>query len=511
MKLVNCTFLLLILFIASFDTFADGTLKIISGSINGINLNVSNPTITVEPGESITGQIILHVKNNWHPNSVAPLAGTPSWGDPSKSYWGIKDWVPIGESDQSTNINLTAPTIEGLHYIFFAFNAEMTYANVMSLTNWSIGSDNWEDGVNVANWNELEARMARDSGYVITRCLGNTYSLNNIPAAAIKVDVKSDNFSKVCELPFILNGSDGIEYIETDKLLYVHYGYQAYMLNLNNGAKQDSLLFNISSSDLEGRGIAYDGQNYWYSEWYLDKIFVINPSNGNVINSYNSPGYGPQALAYGGGYIWHTDEYSGSIYKINPSNGAVMSEIPEPEPTGFFVGIAYNKGYLWLANTYSKTIYCIRNDNGSVVDTMQFNLGNLWSDITCDDKYIYIISNNKLYKRFLPQLEPIPVNVKKDKIEIPNKMNIGQNYPNPFNPTTTIEYQLPQRGNVEIKIYNSIGEIIKTLITGEKEAGYYSVVWDGKNDAGNLVTSGVYFYQIKSGSFVQAKKMLLLK
>jgi hypothetical protein len=100
---------------------------------------------------------------------------------------------------------------------------------------------------------------------------------------------------------------------------------------------------------------------------------------------------------------------------------------------------------------------------------------------------------------------------KAEKLKDPYNFKLFQNYPNPFNPTTTIEYNIPNRGNVEIRIFNSVGELIKTLLTTEKDAGNYFVVWDGKNNSGNLVSSGVYFYQIKSGSLLQTKKMLLLK
>jgi len=86
-----------------------------------------------------------------------------------------------------------------------------------------------------------------------------------------------------------------------------------------------------------------------------------------------------------------------------------------------------------------------------------------------------------------------------------------QNYPNPFNPSTTIEYQQPQAGNVEIKIFSVNGELVKSFSSEHGSAGQYSVVWDGKSDAGVSVSSGMYIYRVTYGTSMLAKKMLLIK
>lgn len=88
----------------------------------------------------------------------------------------------------------------------------------------------------------------------------------------------------------------------------------------------------------------------------------------------------------------------------------------------------------------------------------------------------------------------------------PSGYNISQNYPNPFNPQTIIEYGIPKASNVEIKIYNSLGEIINTIINKQQSAGEYRIEFDGSS-----LPSGIYFYRITAGSFVQTKKMILLK
>jgi hypothetical protein len=86
-----------------------------------------------------------------------------------------------------------------------------------------------------------------------------------------------------------------------------------------------------------------------------------------------------------------------------------------------------------------------------------------------------------------------------------------QNYPNPFNPNTTIEYQLPKTGNVEIKIFSINGQLVKTLESSHQIAGTHSVVWDGRNNGGQTVASGLYIYQVAFENSVLAKKMMFVK
>jgi hypothetical protein len=96
-------------------------------------------------------------------------------------------------------------------------------------------------------------------------------------------------------------------------------------------------------------------------------------------------------------------------------------------------------------------------------------------------------------------------------VEVPTEFALSQNYPNPFNPTTTIKYALKENAQVTLKIYNMLGQEVRTLINARQEAGYKQVVWDGLNNFGSPVASGVYIYQIHAGSFVKAHKMILMK
>jgi hypothetical protein len=93
-----------------------------------------------------------------------------------------------------------------------------------------------------------------------------------------------------------------------------------------------------------------------------------------------------------------------------------------------------------------------------------------------------------------------------DRSRIPGQYALSQNYPNPFNPSTTIQYALPSRSQVTLTIYNTLGQIVRELVNGEMEAGYHSVEFDGSN-----LASGVYLYRMQAGSFVQTRKLILLR
>lgn len=97
------------------------------------------------------------------------------------------------------------------------------------------------------------------------------------------------------------------------------------------------------------------------------------------------------------------------------------------------------------------------------------------------------------------------------KNTIPEEFFFNSNYPNPFNSTTSIEYGLKEDIQVSLKIYDIGGRLVKQLVNGYQKAGYYKTYWDGRNSKGQEVSSGIYFYRVQRGSFIQTHKMTLLK
>ena len=98
-----------------------------------------------------------------------------------------------------------------------------------------------------------------------------------------------------------------------------------------------------------------------------------------------------------------------------------------------------------------------------------------------------------------------------DQASVPQAFSLAQNAPNPFNSETVIRFALPQPSQVELTIYNLLGQPVAILVQGPSAAGTFSVRWDGRDQAGRAVTSGVYLYQLRAGEYTKVRKLLLLQ
>ncbi|MDZ7722704.1 MAG: T9SS type A sorting domain-containing protein [candidate division KSB1 bacterium] len=97
------------------------------------------------------------------------------------------------------------------------------------------------------------------------------------------------------------------------------------------------------------------------------------------------------------------------------------------------------------------------------------------------------------------------------KAEFPEEYKLLQNFPNPFNPETNIRFQLPEKSDTRISIYNIRGQLVRTLVNSKLAPGYYELSWNGKNNQNMQVASGVYYYRFQSNDYQAIKKMVLLK
>jgi hypothetical protein len=139
-----------------------------------------------------------------------------------------------------------------------------------------------------------------------------------------------------------------------------------------------------------------------------------------------------------------------------------------------------------------------------ILQEAQFNLALAEGDESAGvHNHMYTIS---LLNDVIDKTTDIVMGVNDDLNSIAKEFALHQNYPNPFNPTTMINYQIPQKSMVDLKIYNVLGEEVADLINENMDAGYYTVRFDAKN-----LPSGVYLYKIQAGEFSQVKSMLLLK
>jgi hypothetical protein len=103
------------------------------------------------------------------------------------------------------------------------------------------------------------------------------------------------------------------------------------------------------------------------------------------------------------------------------------------------------------------------------------------------------------------------VSVRSPSVPDKHSFSLFQSYPNPFNPQTTIVFEMPEPGDVSLKVFNAAGQIVATLVEEHKPTGRHIVHWDGRNQFGRHVSSGVYFYRLQAGDYVETKRMILLK
>jgi hypothetical protein len=109
------------------------------------------------------------------------------------------------------------------------------------------------------------------------------------------------------------------------------------------------------------------------------------------------------------------------------------------------------------------------------------------------------------------QHDVLPLGTPTDSDITPKTFNLSQNFPNPFNPTTTIKYKVPEAVHVQLVVYNVDGRRLRVLVNEFTPPGDYQNSWDGRNDKGDIASSGVYFYRMKAGAFDQTKKLVFMK
>jgi photosystem II stability/assembly factor-like uncharacterized protein len=274
-----------------------------------------------------------------------------------------------------------------------------------------------------------------------------------------------------------------------------------------------------------------------------DEGIYYTSDGGDNWNPTNAPNINIPSLASSGNYVYAAIPSGAGIYR-SLDNGvnwslSLQSTVDYVEVAAidnyafagaFFGGARYtsNNGSTWFASSgfpSDASVFAL----GPVADGMvlagtdlapswvyvSFNNGGSFSPYSeglfenasveafaVNDTFMFAGTDyNGVWRR----LRPGVVNVQ-TQTDIPQSYYLAQNYPNPFNPTTTIKYSIPHSSFASIKVYNDLGKEVAVLVDEEKPAGNFEVNFNAKN-----LSSGVYFYKLQAGSFVQAKKMILLK
>ena len=184
-------------------------------------------------------------------------------------------------------------------------------------------------------------------------------------------------------------------------------------------------------------------------------------------------------------------------------NAIIWDRSGDPTVTGGAVWNIENREYLWLVNT---------SYTGDVVDPLSQAVTDhgTWNEVF----YLSTFTLNDVVK--IGYFNPIQIGIdlftfksgpaSVEDETVPITFQVFQNYPNPFNPSTKIKYSIPRTSQVQIRVFDVLGNEIETLVNEEKSIGTYEITWYAEG-----LPSGVYFYQLKAGSFVQTKKMMLMK
>ena len=219
------------------------------------------------------------------------------------------------------------------------------------------------------------------------------------------------------------------------------------------------------------------------------KIFFLNKDKGFLVGPLSDDPIKTLWSSNDGGAHWDgiwTNDLPGSIYNLidvyffDRLHGYALSGTAQ----GSLIIKTDDGGYSW------KIDY-----NSSTIDLWDFTFSDKNNGWACGEG---LILHGKL---------DVPVSVYENKKkDFPSKFLLYQNFPNPFNPTTKINYSIPRRNNVVIKVYDLLGKELTTLVNEEKTPGDYEVTWSASN-----LPNGVYFYRMQAGSFVETKKMFLVK
>lgn len=269
---------------------------------------------------------------------------------------------------------------------------------------------------------------------------------------------------------------------------------------------------------------------------FSDSTAFLNVFGDGVVYSYSrqdaAPGQEDRLAFSGAGFtLGNPDPAEKTIYQetilINPENERVFDifnlEVPANDSLRFQ---KLGDSELLLSNYGGGTSYDLhllqvsaqaqagfRHLSVTLEENSAHQIQPDWSDLPNQPVKILIDLGNDgtVDDSLVLSHQPLGTDAETLSEAIPAVFQLYQNYPNPFNPTTVISYQLPVDSDVELLVYNLLGEKVISLVNARQGAGNYQVQWNGRNDAGRPVSSGVYFVRLEADGYVQIRKMLLIR
>ena len=195
--------------------------------------------------------------------------------------------------------------------------------------------------------------------------------------------------------------------------------------------------------------------------------------------------------------------------RFDPEEVALLEPALTPRTEGLTIYSSSNEGIQKIGILNLSGEHCISAGTGAVV-TLRGKASDL-SSLEITRALLVDRDAHKIPVNIVPEMKKSEEDFIAEKSSVPQDFSLWQNYPNPFNPETEIKYALPQDCDVKLIIYNILGKKVKVLLNKHQIAGFKTVHWDGKDEKGDKVASGVYFYRLEADKFSEVRKMLLVK
>ncbi|MFC1477823.1 T9SS type A sorting domain-containing protein, partial [candidate division KSB1 bacterium] len=249
--------------------------------------------------------------------------------------------------------------------------------------------------------------------------------------------------------------------------------------------------------------------NYAYlaEEWGgIEIVNISNPANPTLTKSLSS--IYAEKVFVAGNYLYAACSDEGfRIYDISNPQAPVLQSLYNDFDDNWIESVFISGNYAYIPSGREVKVLNIY-DKTKPAEVGSYRL-NIPVNIVAVDEYIFVADALKglvvlQFDDFVSEV------VEEDKI-IPETFSLKQNYPNPFNPSTTITYDLPKPEKVLLKIYDILGREIRTIVNSEKPAGSHAVIWNGRDNYGMQVASGMYIYRIIAGEFSAVRKMVFVK
>lgn len=344
-----------------------------------------------------------------------------------------------------------------------------------------------------------------------------TYSAQNLPTgASFNANTRTFNWTPGVQqsgeyfVTFIAQDDKGGQDVETIKITVLNSNHPPVITAISpttlqfNIIKGSPMVFSVAATDEDNDPLTY--------RW---EIFSDANPNGTLVSTspqytFNSEQFAP------GSYTIRVEVSDGQDKATNIWSTDVITSVELASFAAQFAGFdgvkitwvttreIDNAGFNVLRSVSEKGTYTQINE--AIIRSSK------------NGEYQFFDRAVEVGQTYFYKLEDMDIRGQKTQhgpisilVSAPETFELSQNYPNPFNPETKIRFQLPNAGEVVLKIYDVLGREVRTLVDARKEAGFHELVWDARDNFGQRVSSGVYYYQILSGEFRQTKRMLLLK